>query len=460
MSRALPAGGANGRASDALRASPAQRVGGAPVLFLPERRSERARMAQTTITPAEPVRDALTRRFTQIQPYILLGQAYIFGGLLLSWGALENVVAVRPPTHVVFGLVGVGVAIIAPREATRHVFVSIPLMMLVTYMLCSVAWVTGLIPFRLAVMQTVPMVISTVFVASLLPHKRIIDALKVALLFGILLSFYAVITDPIARTHGGPAGFELTGWRGSFLHKNNLVPFLVLASVTYRYFEPRRWLRSFVYGATIVLTVGSQSSTGLSCIIVVVCSAWWLRAYMRQDLRLSAAYLVLSFFGAIAVAMAITALLPFIVSLYGKDLTFSNRTLIWEASLDAVEDQPLQGYGWYGVWIDHATEPTITMMRDIGFEAGHAHNSAIEMLLQGGILGLGLYVLFFGSVFVALTQALRPLPEIACWGLLMLVVQIVVGISEVTLFGGWLFFLVLVRGMLARELSTTSRHLA
>lgn len=417
-------------------------------------------MAQTTITPAEPVRDALTRRFTQIQPYILLGQAYIFCGLLLSWGALENVVTVHPPVHVVFGTMGLGVAIIAPREATRRVFVSIPLLMLMTYMLCSIAWVTGLIPFRLAVMQTVPMVISTVFVASLLPYQRIIDALKIALLFGILVSIYAVLTDPGARDHGGSANAVLTGWRGSFPHKNNLVPFLVFASVTYRFFEPRRWLRFFVYGATIVLTLGSQSSTGLSCIVVVLCSAWWLRTYMRQDLRLSAAYLVLSFFGAIAVAMAITALLPFIVSLYGKDLTLSNRTVIWEASIDAVGEQPIQGYGWYGVWIDRDTEPTITMVRDIGFEAGHAHNSAIEMLLQGGIIGLALYMLFFGSVFVALMQALRPLPEIACWGLLMLVVQIVVGVSEVTLFGGWLFFLVLVRGMLARELSTTSRHIA
>jgi exopolysaccharide production protein ExoQ len=238
------------------------------------------------------------------------------------------------------------------------------------------------------------------------------------------------------------------------------VPFLVFASVTYRFFEPRRWLRFFVYGATIVLTLGSQSSTGLSCIVVVLCSAWWLRTYMRQDLRLSAAYLVLSFFGAIAVGMAIVALLPFIVGLYGKDLTFSNRTVIWEASIDAVGEQPIQGYGWYGVWIDRDTEPTITMVRDVGFEAGHAHNSAIEMLLQGGIIGLALYVVFFGSVFGALLRAMRPLPDLASWGLLMLVVQLIVGISEVTLFGGWLFFLVLVRGMLARELSTTSRHLA
>jgi O-antigen ligase len=43
----------------------------------------------------------------------------------------------------------------------------------------------------------------------------------------------------------------------------------------------------------------------------------------------------LAFFGAIAVGIAITVLLPFIVNLYGKDLTFTNRTDIWSAAVTA-----------------------------------------------------------------------------------------------------------------------------
>jgi O-antigen ligase len=205
------------------------------------------------------------------------------------------------------------------------------------------------------------------------------------------------------------------------------------------------------------LTIGTQSSTGLSCVIVVACVAWWLNTYLKQDLRLSGSYVALSFFGAIAVGIAITVLLPWIVNLYGKDLTFSNRTDIWSASVPVIADRPIQGYGWNGVWIERDVEPTVTLNRDIGFEAGHAHNAVLEMLLQGGVIGLGLYLVFFGSVVVAGWRALRTHPDLGRWVLLFLVAQVVVGISEVTLYYGWIFTLVLMRCVMARQLSTTSR---
>jgi hypothetical protein len=79
------------------------------------------------------------------------------------------------------------------------------------------------------------------------------------------------------------------------------------------------------------------------------------------------------------------------------------------------------------------------------------------MLLQGGIIGLTLYLVFFGSVALAAWRGLRTHPDIAKWALLILTCQIVVGISEVTLFHGWIFMLVLIRGVLGNQLSTTAR---
>src|SRR5690606_6340261 len=122
--------------------------------------------------------------------------------------------------------------------------------------------------------------------------------------------------------------------------------------------------------------------------------------------RLSGSYVAVSFFGAVVLAIVITVLLPWIVNLYGKDLTFTNRTDIWSASVDAIGDQPWQGYGWYGVWIERDVEPTVSLNREIGFQAGHAHNAVLEMLLQGGFIGLTLYLVFFGSVAIAGWRAL------------------------------------------------------
>jgi hypothetical protein len=52
---------------------------------------------------------------------------------------------------------------------------------------------------------------------------------------------------------------------------------------------------------------------------------------------------------------------------------------------------------------------------------------------------------------------LRTHPDLGRWVLLFLVAQVVVGFSEVTLYYGWIFTLVLMRCVLARQLSTTSR---
>jgi|EndMetStandDraft_8_1072994.scaffolds.fasta_scaffold52623_2 exopolysaccharide production protein ExoQ len=415
-------------------------------------------MAQATLPlSGDPLRLAIADRLVGIKPYVLVGQLYILVTMLTAFGAVQELVKVDDTFYVALGMLGCAITLLAPRNVMRHVFVSLPVLLLFTYLICSVAWVTSFMPYRSAFQEMVPIVVATTFVASILPFERIIQSLKAAFIIGILLSFYCLITRPESRIHRLDDNTVFSGWRGSFLHKNGMVPFLVLAAVTFILFERRRWLRNFVLVSAVVLTIGSQSATGMSCVIVVLCVAWWLNAYLKQDLRLSGSYIALSLFGAIVVAVMITVLLPWLVNLYGKDLTFTNRTDIWAASTNAIGESPWIGYGWNGVWVEPNVEPTVTLNREIGFEAGHAHNVVLEMLLEGGVIGLSLYLAVFGSVGIAAWRAMRTHPDIARWVLLILACQVVVGVSEVTLFHGWMFMLILQRGVLGNQLSTTAR---
>jgi exopolysaccharide production protein ExoQ len=415
-------------------------------------------MAETTVPLAgDQFRLLIADRLVGVKPYILIGQLYLTVALLTTFGAVQGIFDVDLTYYVAIGLVGCTVTLVAPRDSLRHVFVSLPLLLLITYLICSIAWATGVMPYRAMFQQTVPIVVATVFVASILPFERIIQSLKVGFVVGILLSFYALVTDPESRIHRLDDSTVFSGWRASFQHKNGMVPFLVLASITFIIFEHRRWLKYFVVLSSIVLTVGSQSATGMASVIVVVSMAWWLNAYLKQDLRLSGSYIALSLFGAVLLGVVITVLLPWLVNLYGKDLTFTNRTDIWSASIGAIEESPWIGYGWNGVWIEYDVEPTVSLNREIGFVAGHAHDAVLEMLLEGGVVGLALYLSFFGSVGIAAWRALRTHVDIARWALLFLACQVVVGVSEVTLFHGWIFMLVLLRGVLGNQLSTTAR---
>ena len=69
-------------------------------------------------------------------------------------------------------------------------------------------------------------------------------------------------------------------------------------------------------------------------------------------------------------AYSISAYLPAIVAVYGKDVTLSGRTEIWSAVWRAIENRPFTGYG-----IDAAFQGPSTLVNDfynrIGFVPAH-----------------------------------------------------------------------------------------
>lgn len=54
-----------------------------------------------------------------------------------------------------------------------------------------------------------------------------------------------------------------------------------------------------------------------------------------------------------------------------------------------------------------STEPTVTILRTIGFQVFHAHNGALEMMLEIGLAGFLLYLLVLVSTIVHGARVLR-----------------------------------------------------
>jgi exopolysaccharide production protein ExoQ len=79
----------------------------------------------------------------------------------------------------------------------------------------------------------------------------------------------------------------------------------------------------------------------------------------------------------------------------GRDPTFTSRTDIWADSLRLAAQQPFTGYGYNAVWSAH--ENSLSQFPDApGPRYAHAHNAWIDWVLQLGIGGLLVYVLFLG----------------------------------------------------------------
>ena len=76
----------------------------------------------------------------------------------------------------------------------------------------------------------------------------------------------------------------------------------------------------------------------------------------------------------------------FLIDILGKDMTFTNRTNMWDAALRVIGESPIWGYGnvnekWF--------------FSNMSSQAIGSHNFILGILINGGIIGLGLYLYIF-----------------------------------------------------------------
>lgn len=114
----------------------------------------------------------------------------------------------------------------------------------------------------------------------------------------------------------------------------------------------------------------------------------------------------------------------------GKSPDMTHRTDIWRSVFDLVSERPLEGWGFTGVWVP-GVEPFAGLIVINGIEYFQAHNSYLEMWLQLGTVGLLLFLIFLTRTFIKTWRlGVHHSSVIYLWPLLLLVTQLVRGITE------------------------------
>lgn len=377
--------------------------------------------------------------------------------LAVKFGPVE--LFARPPGFVSSaGIPALAVValVVSPRGAIGRVPVSLPLVSVLCWSAISVAWSRDQVFTQFLIRSEFPALLLVLAVLGTLDARTITR--------GLLWFFYGVLAFSLAtsltltESQRSPASSEvdfgeLIGWRGGFGHKNGLGMFMVLVLATVLAFERRRFVRPVAVLVTVAAVVGSRSATAASGLLVAtvvwVWLAWLSKERSRRDRSIFA--LVSVAVTAMAVFVAL-GLLPSFLDLYGKDLTFSGRTIIWQASLDEIVNQPFHGLGYGGVWFDLQEPVTASLHRAIGFRAAHAHNGAIELLLEVGLVGLTLYVVFLGTVLRRAfgLVATRSGNAAGRWAITTSAAIVTMSLSEVLFQGAMLGYLAIVWVVLAR----------
>lgn len=370
-------------------------------------------------------------------------------------------------TWTVFPAAVVGVLLITPTERISRIPISVALVAMTVWWVASYTWSEiPLMTRSLLASQVVPLLFLMLLVGSMRPRAVVKTLLGLVVVVGVWsLAISIVLPDARAATLGpGPEGMQ-QGFRGTFFHKNLLGMFMVYGLCLVLPFSRTR-ARPWLIALCIILVFSTRSATAGSGLMAVLFTWFWILAVDSQkDPRERQFMLVMSIVSVLVAIMLALGSMPALLGVYQKDFTFSGRTYIWEESMVSVARRPLQGYGLGGVWWDGRAPTTRDLHLRIGFGASHAHNGAIQMLLEVGLVGLGLFVVFVGRlVRLAVSAFGRPSTSpVGQWALLTVMSLLLMSISEPLFRGPDLGLLVVISTVLTvtwngNRRSTTPRR--
>lgn len=205
---------------------------------------------------------------------------------------------------------------------------------------------------------------------------------------------------------GVETGWLLEGkWRGVAGQKNGFAAqagiSLVGVALLYWGRPDSAGRRKFLWPSLFMLFFGFCLLMGGSRGAQVMCLVGLLSIGVLQLPR------SLRLFAAIALAIVVVPFVPAIlttVSVDGTELAFlgltfdtSSRTMIWTYGLEAMGGRELLGFGVGGFW---TPERMLFFKNEHGWVLDNFHNGYITILVENGILGLGLLLVAFLAISI------------------------------------------------------------
>ncbi|MEK7424917.1 MAG: O-antigen ligase family protein [Actinomycetota bacterium] len=339
----------------------------------------------------------------------------------------------------------IGVLAITPGIALQRAPINMLLLGMLAWSTMSVSWSVDQTFTLFLIRSELPALVLTLLVVASMRLEVVTGTLIAYLQVIMAWSFLTSLGRPESRRSMSDDFIPLIGWRGTFDHKNGMGMFLVLGLATVIAFEHRRVVRPVMITLCVVGTFATRSATAASGLLVMVLVALWVSALsVSRNRRDQAIFAILSVMIAALAVFLTLGLLPSFLTLYGKDLTFSGRTIIWANTIDAIADRPWFGIGFTSNWSSVSTPVVLDLRRAIGFDAAHAHNGALELVFEVGIVGLALYLAFFVSVVRRGLRSLTTANPYGRWALATCAALAIMSVSEVLFQGAFLGYLAIV----------------
>lgn len=337
------------------------------------------------------------------------------------------------------------------------------LLFLLCFMLISVSWSAY---GEVSIKRFVKLVGSVVMALVILTERD-----PLAALFTVLRrSFYvhlpmSIIFVKYFRNLGVNFDWFGTGesWQGISMSKNTLGQVAMVAGIYFlwdvmSHWRERGWKQwSLVFlGMALYLLKGSDDSFSLTAVavflfalVVFLClgqlreSPWRQRAFLNL---VGASTSVLLFIVIVhsVVMFSEDSLFGKIITSFGRDITLTSRTVIWNEIYEVVAGRELIGVGFGAFWIGELAN--IPFSQQMTWTLGQAHSGYVDTYLQLGWIGVFLFLGLLVSSYRRLLNVVAVDFERGRFLITLLLTTIFVNITESTFLRGdhplWLLFLV------------------
>lgn len=326
----------------------------------------------------------------------------------------------------VYGLAGVAL-LFRYRSAVRLILSNWPLFLLVGLTLLSVFW-SYAPPVTL---RRGTALIGTsffgLFFALRFSFSEQVRLLATAMSLIAAASWVFALFYPNIGIH---YGLYDGAWRGVFHHKNELGRMMTLAvGVNLALLSTRPWKALAGLTMAVPLIVLSTSKSALVVVLTLLLLVPVFRTLRTKSSRmipLAAGAVLLA--GSLAMWLATNS--ERVLALLGRESTLTGRTELWSILLREIWRYPLLGYGYHGFW--PGQHPAVrTVWNAVGWEAWHAHNGLLDLWLDLGLLGVGIFVWITVQFTRRAVQAFRSSKTSeTLWPLLFLSFMLLYNLTE------------------------------
>lgn len=314
------------------------------------------------------------------------------------------------------------------------------LWLLVAMMIASLGWsLTPSFTIESVRGEVIPTAIFAAYFASRFNPREQMQLVAITLAIGAVLSLFYAIAIPSVGRH---VGDKFAGaWKGIYTQKNNFSTTMTLTIMAFLSFvlltksRRTRWLSGIGLAGSIGMILLSTSKSGLIIFIAMTLFVLTVRLFRWQGRR-SVLLLDLVGLGTLAAVAGLSVTWQDIVIGLGRDPTLSARTYIWAGSIEQIMQRPWLGYGRAAFWV-----PNSLPARQVGalaksgdFVPAHAHNGFIDVAIELGLVGFGLFMLGLLLTYIlAVRRAYQAARPEDLWPFAFLSLMVVSNLTETVL---------------------------